>query len=261
MATSEGDIRRAVAVLLKQYGTLNTTEVKKLLSTVMPFDSDDLEISGSRSEPKIIQRIGNIVSHQGDTQIQIYEGIYQIDKSKKPTQWSILTGLKTNNSLMPITDIQATKRKNLRSQFLPKKIDWQSLNGRRTELGRLGEEFIVRFETNRVLGFALQDADKIIHLSEVQGDGAGFDIISINEDGSDRYIEVKTTKGSLDTPFYMTENEKAFFELHQNEGDLFIYRVYNFDESSRTGQVEIIPADKLFTNYNFDPISFRVTRK
>lgn len=260
MATSEGDIRRAVAVLLKQYGTLDTTEVKELLATVMPFDSDDLEMSDTRSEPKVIQRIGNIVSHQGPT-VKTYEGIYQIDKSQTPARWSVLIGLKSKGTLEPITDVQSSKRKNLRSQFSPKKIDWQGLNGRRTELGRLGEEFIIRFETNRVLKFAEQDADKIIHLSDEQGDGAGFDIISVNEDGSDRYIEVKTTKGGLDTPFYMTENEKAYFEIHQNEGDLFIYRVYNFDESSRTGQVEIIPADKLFTEYKFDPISYRVTRK
>ncbi|MGQ7373704.1 DUF3883 domain-containing protein [Streptococcus suis] len=261
MATSEGDIRRAVAVLLKQYGILNTTEVKELLHTVMPFDSDDLEISTSRSEPKVLQRIGNIISHQGDQKIKIYEGIYQIDKSTEPALWSILTGLKSNDTLGVITTDQSIKRKDLRAQFSPKKIDWQGLNGRRTELGRLGEEFIIRFETNRVLKFAEQDADKIIHLSEEQGDGAGYDIISINEDGSDRYIEVKTTKGSLDTPFYMSENEKTFFEIHKNEGDLFIYRVYNFDEVTKTGKVEIISADRLLEDYKFDPISYKVIRK
>ena len=59
----------------------------------------------------------------------------------------------------------------------------------------------------------------------------------------------------------MTENERAYFELHKNEGDLFIYRVYNFDEINKTGKIEVIPADKLFTDYNFDPISYKVTKK
>lgn len=69
---------------------------------------------------------------------------------------------------------------------------------------------------------------------------------------------MKTTKGSLDTPFYMTENERAYFKLHENEGDLFIYRVYNFDGIN--GKIEIIPASKLFTDYQFDPISYKVTK-
>lgn len=54
MATSESDIRKGVSVLLNQYGTLDTTEVKKLLNTVISFDKDDNEPSLTRSEPKII---------------------------------------------------------------------------------------------------------------------------------------------------------------------------------------------------------------
>ncbi|WP_241208464.1 protein NO VEIN domain-containing protein [Streptococcus downei] len=51
------------------------------------------------------------------------------------------------------------------------------------------------FDTNkRILEFAPQDTGRLIHLSDVQGDGAGFDIISLNEDGTDRYLEVKQQK-------------------------------------------------------------------
>ncbi|EFQ58064.1 hypothetical protein HMPREF9176_2295 [Streptococcus downei F0415] len=64
MATSESDIRKGVSVLLNQYGTLTTNDVKKLLETVIPFDDDDNEPSNTRNEPKIMQRIGNVVSHQ-----------------------------------------------------------------------------------------------------------------------------------------------------------------------------------------------------
>lgn len=64
MATSESDIRTAVSLLLRQYGSLTTSEVKELLNTVMPFDNDDMQPSRTRAEPLITQRIGNIVSHQ-----------------------------------------------------------------------------------------------------------------------------------------------------------------------------------------------------
>ena len=95
------------------------------------------------------------------------------------------------------------------------------MNGRRTRFGLLGEEFVIRYETKRILGFAPQDTDRIIHLSEEQGDGAGFDIISLNINGTERYIEVKTTSGGLTTPFYMTENERNYFDIHKNEENLF----------------------------------------
>lgn len=260
MATSESDIRKGVSVLLNQYGTLTTNEVKKLLETVILFDDDDKEPSNTRNEPKIMQRIGNVVSHQ-KSEIETYYDTYSIDKTVKPARWSILVGLKSDQTLKVITDAEIKRRTEIRTKFLPKKIDWLGLNGRRTELGRLGEEFVIRYETERILGFAPQDTDRLIHLSDVQGDGAGFDIISLNVDGTDRYIEVKTTKGSLDTPFYMTENERLYFDLHKNEGDLFIYRVYNFDEATRKGNVEVIPASKLISDYRFDPISYKVIKK
>lgn len=259
MATSESDIRKGVSVLLNQYGTLNTTEVKQLLNTVIPFDEDDNEPSATRNEPLIIQRIGNVVSHQKED-IKEYQDTYLIDKNNKPAVWSLLIGLKSDDTLKRISEDKIDELKNLRSQFLPKKIDWQGLNDTRTELGRLGEEFVIRYETKRILTFAPQDTDRLIHLSEEQGDGAGFDIISLEENGANRYIEVKTTKGSLDTPFYMTENERLFFELHKNQENLFIYRVYNFDEIERKGEIEKIPALNLFSNYKFDPISYKVTR-
>lgn len=182
MATSESDIRKGVSVLLNQYGTLTTNEVKKLLETVIPFDDDDKEPSNTRNEPKIMQRIGNVVSHQ-KSEIETYYDTYSIDKTVKPARWSILVGLKSDQTLKVITDAEIKRRTEIRTKFLPKKIDWLGLNGRRTELGRLGEEFVIRYETERILGFAPQDTDRLIHLSDVQGDGAGFDIISLNVDG------------------------------------------------------------------------------
>ena len=260
MATSEGDIRKAVALLLNQYGKLSTSEVKKLLQTVMPFDEDDKVMSNTRNEPLIIQRIGNIVSHQTEV-YKTYFDTYAIDKSGGKAYWYLLTGLSSNNTLDVLSDDDLKRRQELRSRFVPKKIDWQSLNGSRAELGKYGEDFVIRYETNRILQFAPEDTDRIIHLSEEQGDGAGFDIISLNEDGTERYIEVKTTKGNVDTPFYMTENERAFFELYKNEDNLFIYRVYNYDDTQKVGEIQIISAKDLFTYYQFDPMSYKVTKK
>ena len=261
MATTESDIRNAVAILLNKYGSLSTSEVKQLLETVMPFDKDDQKQSNTRNEPLILQRIGNIVSHQ-NKDIEYYcNSLYQIDKSIKPAQWTLLTGLSSNQNIKPLCQQEINKRKEASRKFVTKKIDWEQITEKRTAVGMNGEEFAKRWETKRVMEFAPRDTDRIIHLSVEQGDGAGYDILSLNDNGSQRYIEVKTTESGVNTPFYMTENEKLFFESKVGENSAFIYRVYDFDFNTLKGEIQTISADELFLNYDFDPISYKVTKK
>ncbi|WP_375248230.1 DUF3883 domain-containing protein [Sphingomonas sp.] len=51
----------------------------------------------------------------------------------------------------------------------------------------------------------------------VDGDGAGYDILSFDTDGSDRLIEVKTTNGWERTPFHVTRNERAVAEARRSD--------------------------------------------
>ena len=87
----------------------------------------------------------------------------------------------------------------------------------------------------------------------------GYDISSINEDGSTRLIEVKTTSGGFNTPFYMSKNEKHFFEEYANNA--YIYRVYDFNRETRHGKVKIINQSELFADFTFDPVTWQVTPK
>ncbi|MFO7922690.1 MAG: DUF3883 domain-containing protein [Bacteroidales bacterium] len=74
-------------------------------------------------------------------------------------------------------------------------------------------------------------AGQIRWISKEEGDGAGFDILSKNMNGSDKYIEVKTTKLSKETPFYFTRNELLFSSSHSDEYHL--YRLFNFDKDAK----------------------------
>lgn len=261
MATTENDIKTAVVLLLNKYGSLTTSEVKELLNTVMPFDDDDLKQSQTRNEPLILQRIGNVVSHQQENIKTYCNQLYQIDKSEKPARWTLLTGISTNNTIKPLSNSEIEIKKKQTKQFKPKKINWCQITDKRTELGIYGEEFALRYETQRVMTFAVNDSDRILHLSAEQGDGAGFDILSLNNNGSQRYIEVKTTESGLDSPFYITENERLFLESQKGKEAAFIYRIYNFDLKLKKGDIKIISADDLFSKYNFDPVSYKVTLK
>lgn len=254
---TENEIRKAIRPLVDKYGSLNTTEVKDKLKEVLVFDEDDKIKSKTRNEILIIQRIGNIVAHQKE-QVKIYSEGFMVDKTTKPAVFIAIEGVGDNKR--PLSEKAVISRKKKNCAFAGKKVNWSKKRERDEELGNMGEEFVLEYEKDRVAAFDNTSISRVLHLSRLQGDGLGYDISSVNFDGSIRRIEVKTTCGDAQTPFYMTKNEKAFFEAYQNDG-AYIYRVYNFDKMTRRGNIEVISAHELLNNYAFDPITFAVTKK
>tara|TARA_B000000460_G_C21170215_1_gene245084 strand:- start:204 stop:422 length:219 start_codon:yes stop_codon:yes gene_type:complete len=52
------------------------------------------------------------------------------------------------------------------------------------KLGILGEELVVKYEKEYLKSKGREDlAERIVHISRVEGDGAGYDIKSFNENG------------------------------------------------------------------------------
>lgn len=257
-AHTEAEIRRAIKPLLTVYGELNTSEVKKLLHTVLEFSDEDNIPSATRNEVLIIQRIGNIVAHQAE-QIKTYDEGFVLDKNSRPAKFSLLNPI--SQTVIQPAEVTTVKEKTRR--FVARKIDWEKARDRNNEIGDQGEEFVLEFEIDRLTETLSIDRTKAIqnvqHLSRLQGDGLGYDISSINDDGSPRYIEVKTTSGGFNQPFYMSKNEKHFFEEYKDSA--FIYRVYNFNRETRRGDVTIITQNELFANFNFDTITWQVTPK
>jgi hypothetical protein len=74
-------------------------------------------------------------------------------------------------------------------------------------------------------------ARKVRWVSEEDGDGAGYDIASFEQDGQSRLIEVKTTNGWDRTPFHITRNELAVAEERRAEWCLF--RLWNFSREPK----------------------------
>ena len=84
----------------------------------------------------------------------------------------------------------------------------------------------MNYEKKRLVDLGKNDlADSVEHISATQRDGTGYDIKSYNEDGTDRFIEVKTSKKGIDAEFFMTPNEIEFSEL--NKKNYYLYRVYD----------------------------------
>lgn len=96
---------------------------------------------------------------------------------------------------------------------------------RNRSIGLSGEELVIAYEKWRLSNngkFSL--IKKIEWVSKEQGDGAGFDILSKNTDGSDRFIEVKSTTLGKETPIFFTQRENDFSEA--NPGQFHMYRVF-----------------------------------
>ena len=109
------------------------------------------------------------------------------------------------------------------------KVDYLAKEQANKLLGDQGEELVLQYEKWRLIKEDKAGlADSVEWISKEQGDGAGFDILSRNKNGTDRYIEVKTTKLGKYTPIYFSRNELRHSQKH--ESNYYLYRLFEFDK-------------------------------
>ena len=102
---------------------------------------------------------------------------------------------------------------------------------------------------------------KITHVAKYK-DGLGYDVISLDIDENGNYheifIEVKTTAGSINTPFYVSSNELLvsqklrlsyylyrIFDLSQTGDSVGYYKIRGaLDESCNLSPVDYIASPK-----------------
>ena len=115
---------------------------------------------------------------------------------------------------------------------IARKYDVAERDARNRALGRAGEERVLAHERANLLASGRLDlAERVRWVSNVDGDGAGYDILSFEPDGSDRLIEVKTTNGWERTPFHISRNELAIAD--ERRGDWRLVRLWNFSREPR----------------------------
>lgn len=132
----------------------------------------------------------------------------------------------------PTCSHDSTIEKNSDLVRLIRKFDPAERDHRNRRLGQLGEERALQSERLRLQSAGRPDlARKVVWVSQDLGDGAGYDILSFDTNGQERFLEVKTTTGHRLTPFYISRNEKAFSD--QNADRFRIYRLYDFARSAR----------------------------
>lgn len=132
--------------------------------------------------------------------------------------------------------------------------DYLDREARNRSLGEAGETFVVEFEQRRLhAAGAKKFVDRIDHVARSRGDGLGYDILSYEVDGSERFIEVKTTSFGQMTPFFVSRNEVDFSEAAGSQ--FHLYRLFDFRKSPRMFDL----AGPVKVNCRLDPVSFRAS--
>lgn len=113
------------------------------------------------------------------------------------------------------------------SRYTPVRINYLEREAQNLSLGEAGEQFVINFERARLIHAGKTNlSDRIEQVSTTIGPSAGYDILSFELNGVDRFIEAKTTKYGKETPFFVTPNELRFSEQHSPQYRL--YRVFGF---------------------------------
>ncbi len=133
----------------------------------------------------------------------------------------------------------------------PSKRDYVAQEARNSELGEAGELLVMQYEEFRLRSSGMKSlAERIEHVSESRGDGLGYDILSFEPNGKERFIEVKTTAFAKETPFYASRNEVSF---SQEALDQFhLYRLFQFRKQPKLFSLQ----GAIGEHCRLDPVSY-----
>lgn len=102
-----------------------------------------------------------------------------------------------------------------------RRFDAAARDERNRALGKAGELCVLKHERATLAAANRHDlAEKVRWVADLDGDGAGYDILSFEPDGRERLLEVKTTNGWERTPFHITRNELAVADARRETWQL-----------------------------------------
>jgi hypothetical protein len=131
-------------------------------------------------------------------------------------------------------------------------VNYLEREARNASLGLAGELFVLNFERARLILSGRENlAESVEHVPVTQGDGLGFDIRSFELDGSDRFIEVKTTAYGKQTPFFLSSNELRTSRKRHDRYHL--YRTFRFRDDPRL----FVLSGPLDTVCTLEPVQYR----
>lgn len=153
----------------------------------------------------------------------------------------------------PVVDVVVVEGRDHRVR-IPRKIDLAARDEGNRRLGRSGEQWVLGYEQHRLIESGSPELfDRVEWISDKFGDGAGYDILSYDDGGGGRYIEVKTTNGPATSSFMLSRNELEF--AREVESAFFLYRVFQFRTQPRLFMLQGDPGRHL----HLEPMDYRAS--
>lgn len=170
------------------------------------------------------------------------------------------------NSKVTLEKADAPERKKRKSRVITsstgaKNHDFNKSNKENKLTGDLGEKLVLDYEKGKLKALGITDIeDKVFTTTsrkEEYGNAYPCDIISYDPaTGSKVFIEVKTTKGNAETPFFISREEVQFSA--DNENDYKLYRVYQALSNGKPKFYETL--GKVEDNFSLEEDRYIATR-
>jgi hypothetical protein len=144
------------------------------------------------------------------------------DFPANPKSYFIDLKILAPNSSKPITPI----KKSTQSRHPDYEKEARNLK----RLGDRGEKIVMDLEKKRLTDAGRKDLAKKIERVSLKSDSFGYDILSFEIDGKNRFIEVKATRSNVGPAnFFFTANE---FQKAKETENYYIYMVYDVTSES-----------------------------
>ena len=141
--------------------------------------------------------------------------------------------------------------------------DYVKEHKRNTKQGKRAEKLVVELEKTRLSNNSdlKKYVDKIENRPIKVGDGDGYDILSykLNKKTNEvekHYIEVKSTFGNINTPFYMTKHE---IDVAEEKGEQ--YSIYRLFKENNKWNYYVIDNPILGNKVKKQPIEYKIILK
>lgn len=247
--------------------TLNNKTIQKLISHNHLIDNIYLFIRlnsyKSKKENQLFTYIGKIayLKHDLTKEKPVYFKwkVIEWDKVESKSSFNNIIDTESNeisgkkiikNELLLTCspNFNHKNEKNIQRPYHSDSHDYVAELKENIKIGIMGEKLAIKYLEENT-------EHKIIHTSQIEGDGAGYDIEMLKCDGSRLYVEVKTTQGGKNTPFMLSANELEFSK--QFNLDYQLFRIFKYDYDKNSGMLYILNGD-ISNHTKLIPISFKV---
>jgi len=137
-----------------------------------------------------------------------------------------------------------------------KKADFEKENRRNKRIGERGEDVVMLAEKNYLKKRGKKDLSEKVKQVSKEDDSAGYDILSYKEDGTEKYIEVKSTKSKMGiASFLISENQ---IQTSKSKDNYYIYVV--FEANTKNPKIWRIkkPFNLAENKIEIIPVNYRV---